>query len=110
MQIAPGWVAPGFVFDERSLVVVFAIGSPALFLLGGFYLVRGRPAGDYMAWLLFVWSLVAGVLQGVLALHRSDALGIATGTAACLPSLILGALGARRLASSSGALPEPVKP
>jgi len=110
MQVARGWVAPGFVFNERTLVVVFAIGSPALFLLGGFFLVRGRPVGDYMAWLLFVWSLVAGVLQGVLALHRSDALGMATGAAACLPPLILGALGARRLASSSGALPEPVTP
>jgi hypothetical protein len=63
-----------------------------------------------MAWLLFVWSLVAGVFQGVLALQLPDALGIATATAACLPSLILGALGAWRLASFSGALPEPVKP
>ncbi len=39
MKLASGWAAPGFVLNERILIVVFAIASPALFLLGGFYLV-----------------------------------------------------------------------
>jgi hypothetical protein len=72
MQLASGWAAPGFVFNERILIAVFAIASPALFLLGGFYLVRRQPLGDYIAWLLFAWSLVAGLLS------RPDALGVAT--------------------------------
>jgi len=82
MQLASDWAAPGFVFNERILVAVFAIASPALFLLGGFYLVRRQPLGDYMPWLLFVWSLLAGLLQGALAISRPDALGIATGNCA----------------------------
>ena len=103
MQLASGWAAPGFVFSERFLIAGFAIASPALFLLGGFYLVRRQPIGDYMAWLLFVWSPVAGLLQGALAVHRPDALGIVTAIATCVPPLVIGALGARRLTLSARA-------
>jgi hypothetical protein len=97
MRIASSWVAPGFVFNERMFVVIFAIGSPALFLLGGFYLVRGRPLGDYMAWLLFVWCIFAGTIQGALAIGRGSSLSIVLGIAVCIPPLWLGSLGVRRL-------------
>jgi hypothetical protein len=110
MQLASGWAAPGFVFNEKLLIAGFAIASPALFLLGGFYLVRRQPLGDYMAWLLFAWSLVAGLLQGALAVSRPDALGVAVGIATCVPPLLLGGLGARRLILSSRALSVTVMP
>jgi hypothetical protein len=102
MKLASGWAAPNFVFSERIFVVAFAIASPALFLLGGFYLVRRRPIGCYMAWLLFIWSIVAGLLQGALAVNRPHAIGIATGIAAGVLPLIIGALGIRRLTLLSG--------
>jgi hypothetical protein len=102
MKLASSWAAPGFVFNERIFVVVFAIASPALFLLGGFYLVRRRPIGCYMAWLLFIWSIVAGLLQGALAVNRPHAIGIATGIATGVLPLIIGALGIRRLTLLSG--------
>jgi hypothetical protein len=110
MKVASGWAAPGFVFNERILIALFAIASPALFLLGGFYLVRRLPIGGYLAWLLFIWSILAGALQGALAVGRDHALGIATGLAACVPPLIIGTLGIRRLILSSGALPRTVMP
>jgi hypothetical protein len=110
MKLASGWTAPGFVFNERILIAVFAIASPALFLLGGFYLVRRLPIGGYLAWLLFIWSIVAGLLQGALAVDRPQALGIATGIAACVPPLIIGTLGIRRLILSSAALPRAAMP
>jgi hypothetical protein len=98
------------VFNERILIAGFALASPALFLLGGFYLVRRQPLGDYMAWLLFVWSLVAGLLQGALAVRRPDVLAIVIGMVTCAPPLVLGALGARRLTVSSRASSRTVTP
>ena len=109
-RLASRWAAPGFVFNERILIAGFAIASPALFLLGGFFLVRRHLLGDYMAWLLFVWSLVAGLLQGALAVSCLGALGVTTGIATCVPPLLLGALGARRLIVSSRALSRTVMP
>lgn len=103
MRAATDWIAPGFVFDERPHIAMFAIACPALFLLGGFSLVRGRPLGDYMAWLLFVWSLVAGAVQGTVAVTRDAGPAIATGIAAAVPLLCVGTLGVRRLIGVAGA-------
>jgi hypothetical protein len=110
MKLAPGWAAPGFVFDERILIVVFAIASPALFLLGGFYLVRRLPIGAYLAWLLFIWSIVAGLLQVALAINRPHPWGVVTGIAAGVPPLIIGVLGVGMLVVSSRALPNIAMP
>lgn len=92
-----GFAAP-VVFDERIFLSVYVLAATTLFLAGGFGVLFHHPLGNFTAWLLCTHAMIQSCFLIGACLLAEVGPRYVPGAAAAPLCLLLGLLGALRLA------------